>query len=76
MIVMGRAKKIKSNLILNVLTILFSVSLVCSVIGLCFIYYKVGSIFVDNNNADFLDKNTIIYGNNMKEGSMFGKLNS
>ena len=26
------------------------------------------------NNADFLDQHTIIYGHNMKNGSMFGQL--
>ena len=35
----------------------------------------VGSIFMDyQNSADFSDCNTIIYGHNMKDGSMFGKL--
>lgn len=34
-----------------------------------------GSIFMDANNAvDFSDKNTFIYGHNMKNGSMFGQL--
>lgn len=34
-----------------------------------------GSIFVDYTNAsDFSDCNTIIYGHNMKNGSMFGNL--
>lgn len=34
-----------------------------------------GSIFVDyTNSPDFTDCNTIIYGHNMKNGSMFGKL--
>jgi sortase B len=34
-----------------------------------------GSIFMDAyNRADFLDKNTFIYGHNMKNGSMFGLL--
>ena len=34
-----------------------------------------GAIFVDAQNAgDFSDRNTIIYGHNMKNGSMFGKL--
>lgn len=34
-----------------------------------------GTLFVDVNNAsDFLDKNTIIYGHNMKNDSMFGAL--
>lgn len=34
-----------------------------------------GSIFIDyRNKPDFSDCNTIIYGHNMKNGSMFGKL--
>lgn len=34
-----------------------------------------GSIFVDHHNQpDFSDKNTIIYGHNMKDGSMFASL--
>ena len=34
-----------------------------------------GSIFMDgSNNCFFQDDNTIIYGHNMKNGSMFGKL--
>lgn len=34
-----------------------------------------GAIFVNAyNNADFLDKNTIIYGHRMKDGSMFRRL--
>lgn len=34
-----------------------------------------GSIFIDyENTSDFTDCNTIIYGHNMKNGSMFGKL--
>ncbi len=34
-----------------------------------------GTLFVDmNNEGDFTDKNTFIYGHNMKNGSMFGKL--
>ena len=34
-----------------------------------------GSIFIDyHNSGDFSDCNTIIYGHNMKNGSMFGKL--
>lgn len=34
-----------------------------------------GSIFIGpSNNADFLDTNTIIFGHNMKDGSMFGLL--
>lgn len=34
-----------------------------------------GAIFMDANNAaDFTDKNTFIYGHNMKNGSMFGQL--
>lgn len=36
---------------------------------------KNGSIFVDyHNHADFSDKNTIVYGHNMKDKSMFGTL--
>ena len=36
---------------------------------------KAGTLFTDQNNSrDFLDTNTIIYGHNMKNGSMFGKL--
>lgn len=36
-----------------------------------------GSIFVDKNNSgDFSDYNTIIYGHNMKNGSMFSLLKS
>lgn len=34
-----------------------------------------GCIFMNcDNEADFTDQNTIIYGHNMKDGSMFGKL--
>ena len=34
-----------------------------------------GCIFMDyRNSKDFSDRNTIIYGHNMKDGSMFGKL--
>ncbi len=34
-----------------------------------------GSIFMEyQNSGDFLDSNTIIYGHNMKDQSMFGKL--
>ena len=36
---------------------------------------KLGSIFMDyRNHRDFSDKNTIIYGLNMKDGSMFSSL--
>ncbi|MBZ4665144.1 class B sortase [Mahella sp.] len=36
---------------------------------------KLGSIFMDyRNNSDFSDKNTVIYGHNMKDGSMFSSL--
>jgi len=36
---------------------------------------KLGSIFMDyRNHNDFSDKNTIIYGHNMKDGSMFSSL--
>lgn len=39
-------------------------------------YNFAGSIFVDYENSDdFKDPNTIIYGHNMKNGSMFGSLN-
>ena len=35
-------------------------------------YNSSGSIFIDyRNNNNFLDKNTIIYGHNMKNGTMF-----
>ena len=34
-----------------------------------------GAIFMDKNNSmDFFDRNTFIYGHNMKNGSMFGQL--
>ena len=34
-----------------------------------------GAIFMDvSNNGDFSDRNTFIYGHNMKNGSMFGQL--
>lgn len=34
---------------------------------------KSGSIFMDyHNQEDFTDRNTIIYGHNMRDGSMFG----
>ena len=36
---------------------------------------KNGSVFVDyHNQSDFMDSNTIVYGHNMKNGSMFGML--
>jgi len=36
---------------------------------------KLGSIFMDyRNKSDFTDKNTVIYGHNMKVGSMFAPL--
>ena len=36
---------------------------------------KVGALFLDRiNEADFEDENTFIYGHNMKNGSMFGRL--
>ena len=39
-------------------------------------YNTAGSIFMDyHNRPDFSDQNTIIYGHNMKDDSMFGKLN-
>jgi len=38
-------------------------------------YDKVGAIFMDfRNSTDHLDFHTIIYGHNMKDGSMFGTL--
>ena len=40
------------------------------------IYNKVGCLFADyENQADFSDRNTIIYGHNMRDGSMFAALN-
>ena len=37
---------------------------------------KVGCLFADyENSADFSDRNTIIYGHNMRDGSMFAELN-
>lgn len=37
---------------------------------------KCGSIFVEvNNHGDFRDQNTFVYGHNMRDGSMFAKLN-
>lgn len=40
-------------------------------------YNSSGSIFADcHNRPDFSDQNTIIYGHNMKNGSMFGTLSS
>lgn len=35
---------------------------------------KVGSIFIDSNINEFEDRNTIIYGHYMKDGSMFADL--
>lgn len=36
---------------------------------------KLGAIFMDyRNHGDFSDKNTILYGHNMKDGSMFSSL--
>lgn len=38
-------------------------------------YNPSGSIFIDmRNSKDFSDFNTVIYGHNMKDGSMFGQL--
>lgn len=38
-------------------------------------YNKAGAIFMDyTNSSDFSDQNTIIYGHNMKDGSMFAYL--
>lgn len=40
-------------------------------------YKGAGSLFMEaNNNSDFSDFNTIIYGHNMDNGSMFGKFRS
>lgn len=40
-------------------------------------YRYAGSIFLDTENTkDFTDRNTIIYGHNMRDGSMFASLNS
>ena len=39
-------------------------------------YNRVGCLFADyENRADFSDRNTIIYGHNMRDGSMFALLN-
>ena len=39
-------------------------------------YNKTGCLFADyENQADFSDRNTIIYGHNMRNGSMFAALN-
>ena len=38
-------------------------------------YLSAGTIFADyQNDDDFRDENTVIYGHNMKNGSMFGRL--
>lgn len=38
-------------------------------------YSSFGSIFIDYRNMDnFVDENTVIYGHNMQNGSMFGQL--
>ena len=37
-------------------------------------YLSSGSIFLDYRNNDFSDKNTIIYGHNMKNSTMFSQL--
>ena len=40
-------------------------------------YNKTGCLFADyENKADFSDRNTIIYGHNMRDGSMFATLNA
>ena len=40
-------------------------------------YLYAGTIFINSQNStDFTDKNTIIYGHNMKDGSMFATLNN
>ena len=39
-------------------------------------YNKAGCLFADyENKADFSDRNTIIYGHNMRDGSMLAVLN-
>ena len=38
-------------------------------------YNFAGTIFIDyENSSDFNDCNTLVYGHNMKNGSMFGQL--
>ncbi|MGY3724212.1 sortase B [Granulicatella balaenopterae] len=37
-------------------------------------YLSSGSIFMDYRNEGFQDKNTVIYGHHMKNGTMFGSL--
>lgn len=37
-------------------------------------YLKSGSIFLDYRNNNFDDKNTVIYGHSMRNGTMFGQL--
>lgn len=37
-------------------------------------YNQSGSIFMDYRNNDFKDKNTVIYGHSMLDGTMFGSL--
>ena len=38
-------------------------------------YNFAGTIFIDyENKADFSDCNTLVYGHNMKNGTMFGQL--
>lgn len=37
-------------------------------------YNQSGSIFIDFRNNDFKDKNTVIYGHSMLDGTMFGSL--
>lgn len=38
-------------------------------------YNFAGTLFIDyENNRDFSDSNTLVYGHNMKNGSMFGQL--
>ncbi|WP_294577966.1 class B sortase [uncultured Thomasclavelia sp.] len=40
-------------------------------------YFRAGSIFIASENADpFNDLNTVIYGHNMKNGSMFNNIKS
>lgn len=38
-------------------------------------YNNAGCVFIDvNNNSDFSDKNTVLYGHNMKNGTMFADI--
>lgn len=40
-------------------------------------YFRAGSIFIESSNQDpFSDVNTVVYGHNMKNGSMFANIKS